>query len=63
MNLDQYRTALAAHDWWYEYSDHHATWERGNEARKALREAQRTLDPLGTIWNEHAPRDHQIISK
>lgn len=61
--LDQYRKMLSGHDWDYEYSDDHSVWQRGCDSIKRLREAQRSLDPLGTVWNEYAPRGHQIVSK
>lgn len=60
MNLDEYTQALQKHDWYFEYSDDHNVWKKGNEAAKKLRAAQTQLDPLGTIWNQHAPRDCQI---
>ena len=63
MNLDEYKQALASHDWHFEYSDSHQVWERGTAERIALREAQRQLDPLGNIWNEHAPSDFRIVAK
>lgn len=61
--LDQYRKLLSAHDWEFEYSDDHSAWLSGSDSLKRLRSAQRTLDPLGTVWNEYAPRGHQIVSK
>lgn len=60
MNTEEYTEALKAHDWYYEWSDDHRVWQKGTEAAKKLREAQARLDPLGTIWNAHAPADCRI---
>lgn len=61
MTLKDYINALKRHDWHFEYSDHRATYERGRNERVALRQAQRELDPLGTLWNEYAPADYRIV--
>lgn len=63
MNLDEYTAALKKHDWYFEYSDDHSVWKRGNERHKQLLEAQRQLDPLGTVWNQFAPRDRKIVAR
>jgi hypothetical protein len=60
MTLDQYIAQLKAHDWFYEYSDDHRVWQAGRDVIEQLRQAQRTLDPQGIIWNEHAPKEHGI---
>lgn len=63
MTVDEYKAALEKCDWFYEYSDDNRWYERGRDAMKALREAQRRLDPQGILWNSFAPRDYQIASK
>ena len=60
MTVDQYIAALKTADWFYEYSDDYDTWRCGLDAIHQLRAAQRQLDPLGVIWNQHAPRDLRI---
>lgn len=61
MTLEQYKAALAAHDWWYAFSDDYGAYKRGQEEREALRAAMRRLDPQGTLWNERAPNEHRVV--
>lgn len=63
MNLDEYKNALSRHDWYHAYSDDYSVWKRGNDQQKAMREARLRLDPLGTLWNEHAPDQFKIAAK
>lgn len=61
MNTEQeYRKALAGHDWYYDYSDDHSVWAAGKSQRAALREMRNNIDPTGAIWNEYAPADYKI---
>lgn len=64
MNTEQeYRAALAAHDWYYDYSDDYSAWGRGRDEREALRTARAKLDADGKIWNEYAPNQYRTITK
>ncbi len=58
--IDQYRKALARHDWHYEFSDHGPAWDAGRKERQRLRNLQRELDPSGAIWNSLAPAEHHV---
>ena len=60
MNLDEYIQALKKHDWYFEWSDDNRMYIRGRDQLKALREAQRHLDPMGTVWNANCPQDCRI---
>lgn len=53
--LDDYRAALAAHDWFYEFSDDHSVWGSGRNQEARLRLMAKTLDPDLTIWKQYAP--------
>jgi hypothetical protein len=55
MTLEQYKAALAAHDWYYEYSDDHRVWCEGRDHKAKISEARKQLDPDYAIWNEYAP--------
>lgn len=55
-----YRNALQAHDWFYQYSDDHGVWAKGRSQYKALVEMQKDIDPAGAIWNEYAPQEMKI---
>lgn len=50
MTLDEYKALLKRHDWFYEFSDDHREWKRGNEQRKTLEAAQPMIDPDKSIW-------------
>ena len=64
MNTEQeYRAALKAHDWYYDYSDDYTAWCKGRDERSALQAARRTLDPDYAIWNEYSPKPVQAITK
>ena len=56
----QYRKALAGHDWYYDYSDDHTVWSRGAGVRAKLRDMRAQVDPTGKIWNEYAPDQFKI---
>lgn len=38
MNIEQYKQELNRHDWWYDYSDDHKAWKRGQANWERLRE-------------------------
>ncbi len=59
-DLEQYKAALARHDWSYEYSDHYGTWVKGREERYALRGMAQRLDPDYSIWNSLAPEEYRF---
>lgn len=54
LTLDDYRKALAAHDWLYDYSDDYSVWCRGRDSLARLQAMARTLDPDHVIWREYA---------
>lgn len=61
MNTEQqYRQALGAHDWYYDYSDDHSVWAAGKAQRAALRDMRNNIDADGKIWNEYAPADFKF---
>lgn len=57
---ENYIKLLKSHDWYYDYSDDHSVWRRGSEAHSRLRGLQKSIDPTGEIWNEHAPTDFKM---
>ncbi len=54
--LAAYRKALAAHDWYFDYSDDQSAWRRGREQRAHLMAEARAIDPDYAIWKEYAPK-------
>lgn len=64
MNTEQeYRDALKAHDWYYDYSDDYTAWSKGRDERTALYTGRNRFDADGKIWNEYAPKQYQAITK
>jgi hypothetical protein len=59
-DMEQYKTALARHDWTFEYSDSHSEWTRGREQRQALHSMASRLDPDYSVWNALAPEGYSI---
>lgn len=54
--VEEYRKALAAHDWWFAMSDDYSEYSRGQRSRDRLQAAAKVFDPDLTIWAEFAPR-------
>ena len=52
-----YRSLLQDHDWYYEYSDDHNIYTRGETERSDLRRMQEKIDEDFSIWNEYAPKE------
>lgn len=59
-DLDAYRAALAAHDWYFEYSDDHGVWCAGRASLARITNMQRALDPDLAIWNLYAPHTRAL---
>lgn len=54
--VEQYRQALAAHDWWFAFSDDYTCYSEGQRNRDRLLEAAKTFDPDMAIWAEFKPQ-------
>lgn len=54
--LEDYRKALAEHDWFYDFSDDHGVWVRGQEQRNNLHRMAKRLDPDLVIWKQYERR-------
>lgn len=52
---EQYRQALAAHDWWYARSDDYTVYKEGQRNMGRLYQAARKFDPDLTIWTAYKP--------
>lgn len=57
---EQYEAALAAHDWYGEYSDDYRVWKEWKDAMVELIAASANFDRDFVIWNKHAPQGHQF---
>lgn len=56
--MDEYIKTLKTHDWFYDRSDDHRVWKKGQEVRAQLNRMQKALDPAGLIWNQHCPPEY-----
>lgn len=53
---EQYKQALASHDWFFAYSDDYSEYMRGQRNRDRLLAAAKTFDPDMTIWAAYKPK-------
>jgi hypothetical protein len=61
--IEEYKTLLKNHDWFYEYSDDYSVWEKGTAEKDKLLQIQKQIDPTGSIWNSFAPKECQLTTK
>jgi hypothetical protein len=54
--MQEYRRRLAAHDWYFDYSDDQKAWRAGRDERNALYGLAHKLDPKFEVWKEYAPK-------
>tara|TARA_Y100001937_G_C7136366_1_gene340220 strand:+ start:14058 stop:14525 length:468 start_codon:yes stop_codon:yes gene_type:complete len=54
---NDYIKRLKLHDWWYDYSDDHSVYTKGNEARNKLIKLQEDIDTDFQIWNQYCPKE------
>lgn len=53
--LENYKKALARHDWFYHYSDDHRVWKAGEQSWSNICHRQKVLDKDYLIWNQYCP--------
>lgn len=51
--LDEYIELLQTHDWYFEYSDDHKVWARGQKQQQRLSFLRQQLDPDGLIFKQY----------
>ena len=47
MTINEFYNQLCGFDWWYDYSDDHGVWTRGNEREKELSRMAESLGESG----------------
>ena len=50
----EYRTKLASHDWYYQYSDDGSVYRKGRDQYQELVKMQKVLDVDSAIWNAYS---------
>jgi hypothetical protein len=51
MNLQEFDTLLARHDWYYAYSDDHRVWSNGEASQEKIRQAVKLSENHLTLYN------------
>jgi len=51
-NIGEYFNRLTNHDWYYNYSDDHSVWKRGNEYRDRLLNTAAEHPTYKKMYNE-----------
>ena len=51
-NIGEYFNRLSNHDWYYDYSDDHSVWKRGNEYRDRLLNTAAEHPTYKKMYNE-----------
>lgn len=54
IDIYEYRTKLAFHDWYYAYSDDGSVYRKGQAQYQELVKMQKVLDADRAIWNEYS---------
>ena len=50
--MEEFYEELIRFDWWYDYSDDHSVWTRGNEREKELSLKSKSLGESGRLMFE-----------
>ena len=63
--LKEYYQQLTWHDWFYEYSDDHSVWRRGNQ-KKIIRKPQHSrfvkrMESIKKIWQKFVQLEKQAF--
>ena len=63
MTVEEFRSLVEKHDWYYTYSDDHRYWRKGQDSWNEIQKALEELTSLGlraeacSIYNELKPDD------
>jgi len=67
--VNDFAKMLAAHDWYYSWSDDYTVWNAGQEAHDALvREYESYAKTRGEraareLWNRYAPKEYRMEAR
>jgi hypothetical protein len=53
MNAQQFLKLLSTHDWYYNYSDDHSVWRRGQAERSAISNAMTDNEELKAVYKQY----------
>lgn len=56
--VERYIELLETHDWFYQFSDDHSVWKRGDDEYNTIMGLKAQLDPDGSIFNQYKPEDY-----
>ncbi len=63
MSIALYEKCLAAHDFFFEFSDDFRVYRKGREELAQLQRMQKLYDEHFTLWNYYAPEEFKRIYK
>lgn len=52
MNSEQFRKLLSTHDWYYNYSDDHSVWRKGQAEWQVIASAMKDSEELKAVYNQ-----------
>ena len=53
MEINEYFQLLESHDWFYNYSDDHGVWKKGNEQQKVIVAAAELSDNHKKLYDDY----------
>lgn len=53
MNATEFRKLLSTHDWYYNYSDDHSVWRKGQAEWQAIASAMKDSEELKAVYTQY----------
>ena len=63
MSIEEFFMKLRRHDWFYEYSDDHGVWQRGQAARYELRQLAKENDTFALMYDDYINYINAIVKE
>lgn len=63
MSIEEFFMKLRRHDWFYEYSDDHSVWQRGQAARHELRQLAKENDTFALMYDDYINYINAIVKE
>ena len=63
LTVEEYFDMLKRHDWFYEYSDDHSVWQKGQSAKAELQSLAKTNDQFAIMLADYNSYINAVISE
>jgi len=63
MQIEEFFMKLRRHDWFYEYSDDHSVWQRGQAASYELRQLAKENDTFALMYADYNNYINAIVKE